>query len=279
MWFKDPKNPKQSQETGLSSKHMRTLDLIMTKPHTNLKDKDVESLLKAMGFVMRSSRSSHRIWTHPGTGARFGQVGGKHHERFPDWKLKELKQAMIDRGIVPDYKGSALLGAKLPDFVAMEEAKEKEQAEDERRIGVLNLFCNESAQPPTISEKIKELKPTMSEKEIIQRLKQLEQYAIVMDGTLKAVQDLLIDLGAKVESVQREVNLIPRMPSIEAAIEQGLKSLGAVAPRTPALSPKYQAIRDAIAQNPQFKDNHKVLAALAETKASVVAEYLSKYPN
>lgn len=268
-WYDDPKHPKDTAELGLNSRNTRTLDSIMEKDSKKLADSDVKNLLKALGFKHRQNRTSHQIWTHPETGARFSFVAGKAYERLPEFKQKELYTAMIDRGIVPKLGSSKILGAKVPEI--KEEPKQLQLSpEDEKRVQVLNTFAN------SVSELSKEVKNnTMSEKEIIQRLKQLEQYAIVHDSTLKAVQDLLIDLGAKLEAQSGDDGLKSRL----SAIEDAIKAIGASPVRTPALSPKYQAIRDAIAQNPQFKDNHKVIAALAETKTSVVAEYLSKYPN
>lgn len=264
-WYEQNGKPRLSEDAKLSSRHMKTLDAIMTRPHTNLTDQEVKGLLKAMGFKHRQNRTSHQIWTHPETGARFGFVEGKHHERFPDFKLKELKKAMIDRGIIPTYRTGKQLGAEVPDIPEV-----PKPSIDKQRVDILNSFANQ------VSEVKQELENnTMSEKEILQRVKQLEVYAITTEQTLKDIQDFLLELGAKVE----------KLPSLElsttqfASLTEQIKAIGSSAPHTPALSPKYQAIRDALAANPQFKDNPQVIGAIAGTTARVVTEYLSKHPN
>jgi hypothetical protein len=152
---------------------------------------------------------------------------------------------------------------------------------ERERIATLNRFIKSINDAP---QETKEDETPMSEQhsQVIMRLKQLEQYQITNNMTLKSIQELLMELGAKLDVLpdsNRVAELVAsHSASLSSTIEELAGTWGGSSSSTPAMSPKYRAVKEALEANPQFKDNPKVIAALANTTTKTVSDYLNKYP-
>lgn len=180
--------------------------------------REAHTMLRSLGFIMRNN-GPHVQWRH-----RKGESWMHPHNPEKDltgYLLKSLRETL-----------------HIPEFRARAESGE---------LPTLSIVVSDTPKP-TLQEKLQEKAKVENharqDKEVIQRLKQLETFAIAAENTLKSVQELLLELAAKVDSLP---TLIPQ----------------SVQKPTPAKSPKYLAIEKAIADNPQFKENPQVIAALA----------------
>lgn len=249
----------------LKPRYAKILDAIMDKRTPNVSDNEAQQLLRALGFKIKQGKSSHQLWIHEDSGARFGFVLGKHREGLAGMMLDGLRKAMIDRGVCSQ--------ALNP--------RSRIDGNDNKHVHMLNKFIKSINETPKETE---EDETPMSEwnNQVMVRLKQLEQYQITNNMTLKSIQELLMELGAKLDVLpdsNRVAELVAsHSASLTSTIEELAESWGSSSGNAPAMPPKYKAIKEALEANPQFKDNPKVLAALANTTIRVVSDYLLKYP-
>lgn len=221
----------------------------------------VIGMLKALGFEFRSGE--HGNWRHP-EGHRVTFPNGTDKEIW-GYKLKDVRTVLKTMGygekednmaIEGDYTRTRVKSEAVRDYMDKKAIAEKKLPS----VSVIDLTIHNQQ---------------MALKALSDGFNQIVSQLNSLEAVTQSIQDYLIELGCKLD----EIKSLPAERPLEIKKEftpeerkEILKQAGQKGGQKRRLE-SINRINKAIQENPQFKDNLKVIASIAGTSVENILKY------
>jgi chromosome segregation ATPase len=225
-----------------------------------IKIHDAQYALFNMGFSKRSNGGSHQQWTHKLLGLSFTLVDNKGSGKGKD--------SHIRRGMLNDLKKIVEHYMELNTLISYDDIQEP------KIITIEKEDDDMASEAQTILQIIREMSDRQKQvkediKDIQSKILTLTNNQTAFDKQLKASQDLLLDLGARIEdlgtgTITAVVTSKPE-PKLNKAELKKLEK-----------KKRIERIKEIREKYPEFADNWSAVASMADIPYKTVWSYKSE---